>query len=137
MISCYYSVRLLIPTLNNPSLGFYFQSDSKRGWRMADKSAACHLNADATFHMHAKRWLVGLNFNPPHTQAIFLWPFTPLTIFWTNGFLNDNAITLIWKDTKNVKCLKCGHEWKRSRFTEYVSFLAKCPKCSSRLLIRY
>jgi DNA-directed RNA polymerase subunit RPC12/RpoP len=36
-----------------------------------------------------------------------------------------------------MKCLKCGHTWKRTKWTEYASFLAKCPKCGSRFLLRY
>ena len=36
-----------------------------------------------------------------------------------------------------MKCIKCKHNWKRTKLKEYISFASKCPKCNSRLLIRY
>ena len=36
-----------------------------------------------------------------------------------------------------MQCLKCGHKWKRTKWTEYISFFSKCPKCGSRFLMRY
>jgi len=36
-----------------------------------------------------------------------------------------------------MKCLKCGHKWKRTKWTEYISFLTKCTKCGSRAIARY
>ena len=36
-----------------------------------------------------------------------------------------------------MKCLKCKHTWKRTKWTEYVSFLSTCPKCGSRAIMRY
>jgi len=35
-----------------------------------------------------------------------------------------------------MKCLSCSYSWKRSKWTEYISFLSKCPGCGSRLLAR-
>jgi len=35
-----------------------------------------------------------------------------------------------------MKCLTCSHCWKRTKITEYISFLSTCPKCGSRLLLR-
>ena len=35
-----------------------------------------------------------------------------------------------------MKCLSCSHSWKRTKLTEYVSLLASCPNCGSRLLAR-
>ena len=35
-----------------------------------------------------------------------------------------------------MKCLSCKHSWKRTKLIEYVSLLASCPKCDSRLLAR-
>ena len=35
-----------------------------------------------------------------------------------------------------MKCLSCSHNWKRTKLTEYVSLLASCPNCGSRLLAR-
>ena len=39
-------------------------------------------------------------------------------------------------ENEKMKCLKCGHTWKRKKIIEYVSFAAKCPKCGSRWLVR-
>lgn len=36
-----------------------------------------------------------------------------------------------------MKCLKCKHKWERKKFSDYVSFFAKCPKCGSRTVLRY
>jgi len=35
-----------------------------------------------------------------------------------------------------MKCLSCSHSWKRTKLSEYVSLLAACPNCGSRLLAR-
>ncbi len=36
-----------------------------------------------------------------------------------------------------MKCLKCGHAWKRTNWKEYVTGLSKCPECGSRKILRY
>ena len=35
-----------------------------------------------------------------------------------------------------MKCLSCKHSWKRTKLSEYVSFLSVCPNCGGRLLAR-
>ena len=46
-------------------------------------------------------------------------------------FADNNLDYLI-----SMKCLSCSHSWKRSKWTEYISFLSMCPGCGSRLLAR-
>ena len=36
-----------------------------------------------------------------------------------------------------MKCLKCKHSWKRTKWQEFISFLSKCPKCGTRWILRY
>ncbi|OUV42817.1 MAG: hypothetical protein CBC68_02215 [Candidatus Marinimicrobia bacterium TMED108] len=47
-----------------------------------------------------------------------------------------NEISLAHIKESNMKCLSCSHNWKRTKLTEYVSLLASCPNCGSRLLAR-
>ena len=47
------------------------------------------------------------------------------------------SVPITEKEIKNMNCLKCAHNWERTKWTEYISFLAKCPKCGSRLIVRY
>jgi len=49
------------------------------------------------------------------------------------GFIfTDNYLDYLF----SMKCLSCSHSWKRSKWTEYISFLSKCPDCGSRILAR-
>ena len=32
-----------------------------------------------------------------------------------------------------MHCVKCKHDWKRTKLREYFSFLNKCPNCESRI----
>ncbi len=35
-----------------------------------------------------------------------------------------------------MKCTSCNHNWQRTKLTEYITGLSKCPKCSSRIIVR-
>ena len=52
-------------------------------------------------------------------------------------FSGKKPAPLTKKEIENMECLKCGHKWERTKWTEYISFLPKCPKCGSRLIVRY
>ncbi len=35
-----------------------------------------------------------------------------------------------------MKCISCNHNWQRTKLTEYITALSKCPKCNSRVILR-
>ena len=69
--------------------------------------------------------------------------------FYFRILFNDNKLfDLSFSENKNdlmerqlslkiMKCLKCKHTWVRTKWYEYISFLAKCTKCGSRFILRY